>query len=202
MVPPSVRRPPTGRVIPSTNGHLALGHISVWNVRVSRTVTQEAERAFGRSCRELALSTCVTCGTELHPERAEKYDYCTRPECVRQNARGLDMVGVGVNKAAEQYVILDDRTKEEMASGRFKKRPEAGGSQPVVPAAPEKQQVQKPAPAFKRRPQRPQWSETQENLALIYRRMGMTPGQIAAKLGVSESLATRILLEATARGRR
>jgi len=148
------------------------------------------------------VATCVTCGTELHPERAKKYDYCTRPGCVRQNARGLDMVGVGVNKAAEQYVILDERTRQEMASGRFKKRPEAGGSLPIAPAPTEKPSRQRPAPRKSPRPAPPPWSETQENLALIYRRMGMSPTQIAAKLGVSESLATRILLDATARGRR
>jgi hypothetical protein len=150
------------------------------------------------------VATCVTCGTELQPERAEKYDYCTKPECVAQNARGLDIVGVGVNKAAEQYVILDEKTKRDMASGRFKKRPEAGGSMPVAPA-PASQNPRDPKPARaprKRRPAPPQWSETQENLALIYRRMGMNPMQIAAKLGVSESMVTRILLDATARGRR
>jgi hypothetical protein len=30
---------------------------------------------------------------------------------------------VGVNKAADQFVVLDDETQEEMASGRFKKEP-------------------------------------------------------------------------------
>jgi hypothetical protein len=148
------------------------------------------------------LATCVTCGTELHPERAEKYDYCTAPECVARNARGLDMVGVGVNKAAEQYAILDERTKREMARGRFKKRPEAGGSVPVSPAPAQKGSDPTPKAGPKRRPTRPARSETQENLALIYRRMGMNPSQIAAKLGVTESQATRILLDATARGRR
>jgi hypothetical protein len=109
-----------------------------------------------------------------------------------------------VNKAAEQYVVLDERTKREMASGRFKKRPEAGGSQPIAPV-PAAQPRRDPKPARaprKRRPAPPQWSETQENLALIYRRMGMNPTQIAAKLGVSGSMVTRILLDATARGRR
>jgi hypothetical protein len=164
---------------------------------------QWAERTFGISTgEELDLATCVTCRTELHPERARKYDYCAKPECVRQNARGLDMVGVGVNKAAEQFVILDERTKQEMASGRFKKRPEAGGSLPVASAPAEKPPERRTVPARSRRPAPPPWSETQENLALIYRRMGMSPTQIAAKLGVSESLATRILLDATARGRR
>jgi len=36
-------------------------------------------------------------------------------ECQEKNAQGLTMVAVGVNKAAEQYLILDDRTREELA---------------------------------------------------------------------------------------
>jgi hypothetical protein len=31
----------------------------------------------------------VTCGSELHPERAAKYDYCTRRECRIHHARGM-----------------------------------------------------------------------------------------------------------------
>ena len=60
----------------------------------------------------------------------------------------------------------------------------------------------KPAPVRHERPARPQWSEAQENLALIYREMGLRPAEIAGKLGVSEHLVTKILLAATARGRR
>jgi hypothetical protein len=62
---------------------------------------------------------CITCGTELHPERAKKYNYCMSPECQEKNAKGLMMVAVGVNKSAEQYLILDERTKEEIASGKY-----------------------------------------------------------------------------------
>ena len=62
---------------------------------------------------------CVTCGAELHPERAKKYDYCMSRECQEKNAKGLTMVAVGVNKAAEQYLILDENTKEELASGKY-----------------------------------------------------------------------------------
>ena len=29
------------------------------------------------------------------------------------------MVAVGVNKAAEQYLILDEHTREELASGKY-----------------------------------------------------------------------------------
>jgi hypothetical protein len=65
------------------------------------------------------MRTCVTCGAELHPERAEKYDYCMSPECQKKNLKGLTMVAVGVNKAAEQYLLLDEDTKAELASGKY-----------------------------------------------------------------------------------
>ena len=60
------------------------------------------------------MRTCVTCGAELHPERAKKYDYCMSPECQKKNLKGLTMVAVGVNKAAEQYLLLDEDTKAEL----------------------------------------------------------------------------------------
>ena len=65
------------------------------------------------------MRTCVTCGAELHPERAKKYDYCMSPECQKKNLRGLTMVAVGVNKAAEQYLLLDEDTRAELASGKY-----------------------------------------------------------------------------------
>ena len=65
------------------------------------------------------MAHCVTCGNELHPERAEKYDYCTRRECREQNAKPLTVVSVGVNKAADQYLILNDRTKGDLAAGKY-----------------------------------------------------------------------------------
>ena len=151
------------------------------------------------------MATCVTCGDELHPERAEKYDYCTAPECRKRNARRLDVVAVGVNKAADQYVVLDERTRREMAQGRYKKQPDVPGSLRVSSGR-RTIRTPKPAPArkpaSKAKPPRPEWSEAQENLALIYRRMGMKPSEIAHKLGVSDHLVTKILLAATARGRR
>jgi hypothetical protein len=56
------------------------------------------------------LQKCITCGAALHPERAAKYAYCMSPECQEKNARGLTMVAVGVNKAAEQ-AFRDNRRK-------------------------------------------------------------------------------------------
>ena len=41
------------------------------------------------------MTKCITCGDELHPERARKYDYCLKPECQAKNLKGLTMVAVG-----------------------------------------------------------------------------------------------------------
>ena len=65
------------------------------------------------------MAQCITCGSELHPDRAKKYDYCMKPECQRKNLKGLTLVAVGVNKSAEQYLLLDEQTKDELASGKF-----------------------------------------------------------------------------------
>jgi hypothetical protein len=62
---------------------------------------------------------CVSCGDELHPERAKKYDYCMKPECQAKNLKGLTMVAVGVNKSAEQYLLLDEDTKTDLARGKY-----------------------------------------------------------------------------------
>src|SRR6202030_3836841 len=68
--------------------------------------------------REERMAHCITCGSELHPDRAKKYNYCMAPECQEKNLKGLTMVAVGVNKAAEQYLMLDEQTRDELASGR------------------------------------------------------------------------------------
>jgi hypothetical protein len=65
------------------------------------------------------IVTCVTCGVELHPERAKKYDYCMAPDCQAKNLKGLTMVAVGVNKSAEQYLLLDEDTKTNLAEGKY-----------------------------------------------------------------------------------
>jgi len=105
--------------------------------------------------RKRIVAQCVTCGSELHPERAKKYDYCMAPECQEKNLKGLTMVAVGVNKSAEQYMLLDDETRDELARGRYhdQRRGSFGtsvASQPgtTVPAQPESPaQASSPAPA-------------------------------------------------------
>jgi hypothetical protein len=56
------------------------------------------------------MAQCITCGSELHPERADKYNYCMARECQEKNAKGLTMVAVGVNKAADLRAVIRCRS--------------------------------------------------------------------------------------------
>lgn len=162
------------------------------------------------------MYTCITCGRELHPERAEKYGYCMSRECQEKNAKPLTMVAVGVNKAAEQYMLLDEQTKDELASGKYhdQRRGSFGTSVASAAAAearataeaparhtpaPPKRRAPTPAPA--RRVTRQPWTRSQEKLALLYHEQGMTPNQIAEKLRLSSYVVTQILLNSLSRGK-
>jgi hypothetical protein len=151
------------------------------------------------------MDKCVTCGRELHPERARKYNYCMSPECQERNAKGLTMVAVGVNKAAEQYLILDENTKDEIASGKYhdQRRGSFGTvttANPPVPAqAPAS--AAKPRPAAAPKPARHPWSQRQQRLALLYNEQGLRPDEIAEKIGLSRYLVTQIILNARTRGK-
>src|SRR5262249_55569481 len=93
------------------------------------------------------MAQCITCGTELHPERAKKYNYCMARECQEKNAKGLTMVAVGMNKAADELMILDDRTREELASGKYRdQRRGSFGTSVQAPADPAAPRPAGPAP--------------------------------------------------------
>jgi hypothetical protein len=173
---------------------------------------------------------CITCGAELHPERAKKYNYCMSRECQEKNAKGLTMVAIGVNKAAEQYMILDEDTKEELASGKYHDQrrgsfgtsgtaqpaqaaPGTGpstaqpaqaapGTGPSTAVAPQRAR-RRPAPATgpASKPARKPWSEKQQRLALLYNEQGLRPDEIAAKLGLSSYAVTQIILNSRSRGK-
>src|SRR5438046_9332543 len=106
--------------------------------------------------RKRIVAQGVTCGSELHPERAKKYDYCMAPECQEQNLKNLTMVAVGVNKSAEQYLLLDEETKDELAQGKYRdqRRGSFGTSVPSQAASPP-QAVRPPRPQSPPGPQRP-----------------------------------------------
>jgi hypothetical protein len=108
------------------------------------------------------------------------------PECQEKNARGLTMVAVGVNKAAEQYMILDEQTTEDIAAGKYhdQRRGSFGTSPAAAPgAAPRAPEAAAAEPPRRRRPnvrpaQRPArkpWSVKQQRLALLYNEQGLRP---------------------------
>ena len=159
------------------------------------------------------MPQCITCGCEIHPQRAEKYNYCMAPGCQEKNAKGLTMVAVGVNKAAEQYMVLDEQTREELASGKYHDQRRgsfgpvpSGGAKAAVGAVAGRAVAGGPRRAASRRAasrpagRRP-WSKSQERLALLYNEQGLRPDEIAAKLGITSRLATQIVLAAKNRGK-
>jgi hypothetical protein len=122
------------------------------------------------------------------------------------------MVAVGMNKAADEFLILDERTREDLASGKYRdqRRGSFGTSAAPAPRAappatgasgrPARRIPQQPPrssldPAPSRRP----WTQRQEKLALIYNEQGLRPAEIARKLGVSAYTATQIILAARSR---
>ena len=152
------------------------------------------------------------------------------PECQEKNLKGLTMVAVGVNKSAEQYMLLDDETRDELARGKYhdQRRGSFGtsvASQPESPAQPgSPAQASSPAPATatlpparrdrpappRQAPSRPTqsrpaprrpWSKSQEKLALLYNEQGRRPEEIAQKLGLSTYLVSQIILSSRNRGK-
>ncbi|HEY7361927.1 MAG TPA: hypothetical protein VH642_14005 [Streptosporangiaceae bacterium] len=137
------------------------------------------------------------------------------PECQEKNAKGLTMVAVGMNKAAEELMILDERTREDLAGGKY--RDQRRGSFGTSAAGPGPRPAPRatgpagrPAAAAKPRPKRPSpapapaprpWTPRQEKLALIYNEQGLRPAEIAQKLGVSRYMASQIILAARNRAK-
>src|SRR5580693_6843554 len=162
---------------------------------------------------ESSTKKCITCGDDLHPERAIKYDYCMKPECQAKNLKGLDMVAVGVNKAAEQYLLLDEVTKADLARGKYhdqrrgtfgQPEPAPGQPRPAAPAraaaapasaTPPRPGRARPVPAAPRQPRLP-GTASQRRLAVLYNQQGLRPDEIARKLGLSRYDVTQIILAA------
>jgi len=123
-------------------------------------------------------------------------------ECQEKNAKGLTMVAVGMNKAAEEIMILDERTREALAAGKhhdqrrgtFGPRAASISGSPAGSARAARRADRGRRPQGARSaPARP-WTGSQERLALLYNEQGLRPDQIADKLGVSAYLVTQIIL--------
>jgi DNA-binding CsgD family transcriptional regulator len=148
------------------------------------------------------MAQCVTCGIELHPERAERYSYCSKRECREQNAKPLTIAAVAVNKAADQYLVLNDQAREDLAAGKYQDQRKSSS----VTDGPRHKRARPPSatreparrPRTQQRPRR-SWTRSQEDLALIYSTQGMRPDEIAERLGVSRYTVTQMILAAKSR---
>jgi hypothetical protein len=123
-------------------------------------------------------------------------------------------------------MILDERTQAELASGRYhdQRRGSFGTSAPAPAPDTVARDAEPPASRARRTPagsahepragrthERPArraaapapasrpWTDRQERLALLYNEQGLTPDEIAARLGVSRYQATQIVLAARER---
>ena len=134
------------------------------------------------------------------------------PECQEKNLKGLTMVAVGVNKSAEQYLLLDEETQDELARGKYhdQRRGSFGTSRRLPATAPRTRPAAPSRAAARRRParrrpgRRPRprpWTKSQEKLALLYNEQGRRPEEIAQKLGLSTYLVTQIILTSRNRGK-
>ena len=185
-----------------------LNGVAFYRKAMKRAVTCLDERRL--------MAQCITCGSELHPDRAKKYDYCMAPACQEKNLKGLTMVAIGVNKAADQYLLLDERTRDELASGKFRdqrrgsfgtslpsSRPAAGAGLTSVAASRkdgDQPAHRPPSPESRPAPRRP-WSKSQEKLTLLYNEQGLRPKEIADKLGLTPYIVAQIILTSTNRGK-
>ncbi|MDX6248866.1 MAG: hypothetical protein QOF10_2226 [Kribbellaceae bacterium] len=159
------------------------------------------------------MKHCITCGDALHPERAAKYSYCTKPDCQEQNLKDLTIVSIGVNKSADQFMVLDEKTSDELARGQHHD-PRRGsyGRQSYDPptgrsaSQPAPDRSSKPVAPEKRNPASPpagrRWTESQQRLAVLYNEQGLNPDKIAEKLGLSRYLVTQMILTAPRHRRR
>jgi hypothetical protein len=129
------------------------------------------------------------------------------PKCQEINAKGLTMVAIGQNKAAEEFLILDDQAREELANGKYRDQ-RRGTFGPTAPRpdggadrAPARRTRPRPRTHWTPPPTRTPWTKSQERLARLYNEQGLRPAEIAATLGVSERLVVQIILAAKNRGK-
>lgn len=155
------------------------------------------------------MANCVTCGKQLHPERAEKYNYCTDRECQKRNAKGLTILAMGVNKAQDQYEVLNERTRDRISSGRYVEEVTTGTGTGTdtqqdrsKPHADQPRRTSKPRPKRSRpapaaaapQPRPARWTKAQQDLAVIYNARGMRPDEIAKTLGLDTHTVTEMIL--------
>lgn len=117
----------------------------------------------------------------------------------------MTIVSVGVNKAADQYVILDERTKDEMARGKYQdpRRGSFGEFERPRSRPASTHEAGRPERAPSAEPPNESWSKYQQDRALAMHITGRKPiVEIARRLGLSEHTVGKMLSAAYARAQR
>jgi hypothetical protein len=110
---------------------------------------------------------------------------------------------VSVNKAADQFVILDERTEEEMARGRYQDARRASSISPAQPQ-PRRRDTHPVATPSERhpRPEPPEesWTEPQQHLALALHMTGKkTLEEISGRLKLRPDTVAEMIVAAKRR---
>ena len=91
------------------------------------------------------MAQCITCGSELHPDRAKKYNYCMAPECQEKNLKGLvldlrenpgGLLNEGVATAGhflrKGEVVVSHRGRNSAEKPYLARGSALGGNYPIV----------------------------------------------------------------------
>ena len=61
------------------------------------------------------MAQCITCGSELHPDRAKKYDYCLALLYNEQGLRPQEIAGkLGLSTYIVTQIILNSRSRGKL----------------------------------------------------------------------------------------
>jgi hypothetical protein len=104
---------------------------------------------------------------------------------------------VGVNKAADQFILLDDEARKKAEAGEFRKDSRRQGAiapadsvHATVPRQVKPIEVQVPMPRQRRLPgSRAQWT-----LIWLYNEQGIKPDEIAERVRLSRYDVTQVIL--------
>jgi hypothetical protein len=123
--------------------------------------------------------TCIGCGGAHQPARPPRYPYCTAPACVREHARGVRVVSIGVNKSNPVLMAATVETERAVAAGDTKDQRRSSFGPRVTRVRAEPVRVS-------RTPRRPlpqlPGTEPQQRLVRLWTSQGLTPQQVREKL--------------------
>lgn len=148
---------------------------------------------------------CIECGDELLAERAELgYVYCMKRQCQVKHHKGLTITAIGVNKSADTFIVGDQEDIRRRAeAGEFAKKDSGLGINYRTPRTGTPPERSPAASPDRKLPARRPWTPEQEKIVRLYHGMGLTPRQIAERagkntprLGITESLAVKIVCSA------